>query len=258
MRAKDNSMKNRITTALALVAFASLLGATEPSADYRLKTGDVVSLSLGLADDASQARMIEVKVDRSGRVDLPVNTPFSSSLLVEASGKTVAELSKDVAGLLTQYSPSTTASFSTSVIPAAKSQGTATFCGEVQAVISLDLRSSSSVARAVESLKSGKHADLRRVQINRLNADGSSEMMMVNVEKIMRDGFQADVALKAGDIVYVPQSIMGGNPAGDSLSRETLLAKFTRLSFSDKMVAKNATKPSQTLNSSQGNQIATK
>jgi hypothetical protein len=49
---------------------------------------------------------------------------------------------------------------------------------------------------------------LRNVIVNRLNPDGTTRTFSVNVEKIIRSGYQGDVALQAGDIVDVPASYL--------------------------------------------------
>lgn len=188
----------------AMVAGTCAMAHAGVAADYRLKPGDKVAITLA---QAGQTRMqYELKLDQTGQFDLPLQSEVVRSCTLSASSKTAQELTTDVQGVLGRYEPGMTATVT--VTSGGRSAAMATFCGEAKGVAFLEREVNTHVAAAVQFMGPSRFANLRKVTVNRLNPDGTTRTLKVDVEKIIRSGFQGDIALQAGDIVNVPASFL--------------------------------------------------
>lgn len=217
---------------MMILAGTLMAGATEttPASDYRLKTGDQVEVSLSRKGQVEQ--QFQAKLDSVGRLEIPVSTPYADTYVMLANGKSVKEITTELQAVLAKYRPATEASVAVAG-GTAPSRGTVTFCGEVQGVVSLASESNSHVAQAVDFLGTSRFADLRKVQINRVDANGTTRVLTVDVEKILKDGYRNDVALQPGDIISVPQALLPHlKPATEATSLPVdKLRMFCQMSF---------------------------
>ncbi len=184
-------MKRSICTCFLLLMLAPL-ASPACSQDYRLGPDDVLKITVYREEELDR----DVRVSSDGCFSFPLLGK------VRAEGLTVPELEQEFTEGLRRYikKPQVTVFI--------KEYSTVSVTGQVNKPGSYPLRGEVTVMEAI-GLAGGftKIAAKNKVLVMRLTESGKKETITVRVSDISRRGDKSkDVALKRGDIVYIPES----------------------------------------------------
>lgn len=196
-------MLRKVSTLLAaalllLVPSRPLFAQDEGSSDYVLQPADLIRVVIFQEPDLER----EVRITQEHTITLPL---LGS---IDVKGKTVrqaeeiirARYDKDylvnpqVNLTVLEYVESTV-----QVVGAVNSPGAVRFPPEQKLTLV------EAIARA------GGHAriaDLRKVRLTRVKADGQSENFTVNVDELMKGGSDEQWVLTKGDVIFVPERLL--------------------------------------------------
>lgn len=180
-------------TAARPLALERVLAASTPQADYRIGIGDKLNIQVFQVEDLT---FEEIVVDSSGNVQLPLVGA------VRSAGRTAAELSQDIAGLLSQQylrDPQVTVT----VVEAASQK--ITVDGAVTKPGVYVMRGSTSLLQAVAMAEGpSRVADLSKVAVFR-TIDGQRSVALFDLGAI-RQGRAQDPEVFGDDIIVVDTS----------------------------------------------------
>lgn len=208
---------------LGLLALAGglLAGPATPEPEaYVLGPQDKLSYFLKEDPRNLNAERLSVEVGNHGQVSLPINKGSRFYLNFAATGKTLDQLRQEIqARLKADYYDEATVELALESLRESAQQ--VTFFGDFQSVVYLGRGLNTNLAQAIKFHLPSEFANLHKVRITRVNADGTTARFVVDVTKILSHEAQ-DVPLHAGDLVEVPKGLWPTGEAQPSLVRQVV------------------------------------
>jgi polysaccharide export outer membrane protein len=189
----NSKIKNiaRTLAVTALVAFTSIAGAQESTADYEIKPGDTLIVSVWKEPDLT----MEVLVRPDGKFSFPLAGD------VQASGKAVEAVRLDLVSKIESYIPDVAATVMLKSIEGNK----AYVVGKVLKPGPIIMNSETNVMQAL-SWAGGtvQFAALKKIVILR-GQGGSQTAIPFNYDQVEDgEGLEQNIVLQPGDVVVVP------------------------------------------------------